>query len=345
MKVARSLVGALMLTSLVACSKGNSSPSYLFKPAPQPGIAAKVGSTEISNKELVDGIESEIYEAEAKLFELKFNRLKSILLQRYMDADPRKKNLSNDEFLEKFIAKDVKITAKEIDAFIKQQNIPKEHINDQVKEKISNYLGMERKKEAVEKWIAQQTKKTPVEVYIPKPRRPTFEVTVGNAPTFGPKTAKVTIIEFSDFQCPFCAKGADVLTELKKKYGNKIQVAFKNYPLPFHNHAEIAAVAGLCANEQSTNHFWKMHDEMFKNQDSLSADGLKKLARTIGLKMDAFEKCLTENRHIAQVRADMEEGKKINVKSTPTFFVNGQLIAGAQPLEVFSQIIDEELAK
>lgn len=345
MKVARSLVGALMLTSLVACSKGNSSPSYLFKPAPQPGIAAKVGSTEISNKELVDGIESEIYEAEAKLFELKFNRLKSILLQRYMDADPRKKNLSNDEFLEKFIAKDVKITAKEIDAFIKQQNIPKEHINDQVKEKISNYLGMERKKEAVEKWIAEQTKKTPVEVYIPKPRRPTFEVTVGNAPTFGPKTAKVTIIEFSDFQCPFCAKGADVLTELKKKYGNKIQVAFKNYPLPFHNHAEIAAVAGLCANEQSTNHFWKMHDEMFKNQDSLSADGLKKLARTIGLKMDAFEKCLTENRHIAQVRADMEEGKKINVKSTPTFFVNGQLIAGAQPLEVFSQIIDEELAK
>lgn len=345
MKVSLNLLAVLLLTSIVSCSKGNSSPSYLFKPAPQPGLAAKIGNTEISNKELIDGIESEIYEAEAKVFELKFNRLKSILLQRYMDADPRKKNLSNDEFLEKYIAKNVKITDKEINAFIKEQNIPSEHINDQVKEKIGNYLAMERKKEAVEKWIADQTKKTPVEVYIPKPRRPTFEINVGNAPTFGPKTAKVTIIEFSDFQCPFCAKGADILTELKKKYGNKIQVAFKNYPLPFHNHAEIAAVAGLCANEQSTNHFWKMHDEMFKNQDSLSADGLKKLARNAGVKVEAFEKCLSENKYIDQVRADMEEGKKINVKSTPTFFVNGQLIAGAQPIEVFSQLIDEELAK
>lgn len=345
MKVLQGLLGALLLTSAISCSKGNSSPSYLFKQAPAPGLAAKVGNTEITNKELIDGIESEIYEAEAKVFELKFNKLKSIILQRLMDADSRKKNMSNDEFLEKYIAKDVKITDKEVEAFIKQQNIPSEHINDQVKEKISNYLAMERKKEAVDKWIADQTKKSPVEVYIPKPRRPTFDISVGNAPTFGPKTAKVTIIEFSDFQCPFCAKGADVLNELKKKYGNKIQVAFKNYPLPFHNHAEIAAVAGLCANEQSTNHFWKMHDEMFKNQDSLSASGLKKLAKNAGLKMEAFEKCLSENKYIDQVKADMEEGKKINVKSTPTFFVNGQLIAGAQPLEVFSQLIDEELAK
>src|SRR5690554_863239 len=345
MKVSLNLLGILLLTSVISCSKGNSSPTYLFKQAPEPRLAAKIGDTNISNKELIDGIESEIYEAEAKLFELKFYRLKSIMLQRFMDADPRKKNLSNDEFLEKYIAKNVKVTDKEIDAFIKEQNIPNEHINDQVKEKIRNYLAMERKKEAVDKWIAEQTKKTPVEVYIPKPRRPTFDVSVGNAPTFGPKTAKVTIIEFSDFQCPFCAKGADILTELKKKYGNKIQVAFKNYPLPFHNHAEIAAVAGLCANEQSTNHFWKMHDEMFRNQDSLSNEGLKKLAKNAGLKMEAFEKCLSENKYLDQVRADMEEGKKINVKSTPTFFVNGQLIAGAQPVEVFSQIIDEELSK
>lgn len=335
----------LVLTSIVSCSKGNSAPSYLFKQATEPGLAAKVGKTEITNKELMDGIESEVYEAEAKVFELKFNRLKSILLQRYMDADPRKKNLSNDEFLEKFIAVNVKITDKEIDAFVKQQNIPAEHMNDQVKEKIRNYLGMERKKEAVDRWIASQTSKSPVEVYIPKPRRPTFEVNVGNAPSFGPKDAKVTIVEFSDFQCPFCAKGADVVTELKKKYGNKIQVAFKNYPLPFHNNAEIAAVASLCANEQSANHFWKMHDEMFRNQDSLSADGLKKLAKAAGIKAEPFAKCLSENKFIDQVKADVEEGKKINVKSTPTFFVNGQLISGAQPLEVFSQLIDEELAK
>lgn len=344
MKLSLSFTALAILLTFSACSDGNSKPSYLFK-APQPGVAAKVGDMTVSNEELVDGIESELFEAESKVFDIKFNRLKQILLQRFMDKDPRKKDLSNDEFLEKYIASEVKISDKEIDAFIKDQNIPAEHINPQVREKIRNYLGMERKKEAVDKWLADQIKKTPVEVYIEKPRRPSFAIDVGSAPTAGGKDAKVTIVEFSDFQCPYCAKGSDLLKAIKKKYGNKVKVAFKNFPLPFHNHAEKAAVAGLCANEQSTDAFWKLHDSMFAHQDSLDEAGLKKLAKDVGIKMDAFEKCLAENRHLDRVKADMEEGKKIKVKSTPTFFVNGQLINGAQPIEVFSEIIDEELSK
>lgn len=343
MKAILGVMSIVVLLTFGACSDSTSKPSYLFKPAAKEGVAAKVGDLEITNAELQDGIESELFEAESKVFEIKFNRLKALLLQKYMDKDPRKKGISNDEFLEKFIAKEVVISDKEIDAFIKDQNIPAEHINPQVREKIKNYLEMERKKEAVDKWIAEQTKKTPVEVYIPKPRRPTFPIEVGNAPTMGGKDAKVTIIEYSDFQCPFCAKGADILKEIKKKYGNKVKIAFKNFPLPFHNHAEQAAVAGLCANEQSSEHFWKMHDEMFANQDSLDAEGLKKTAKKIGLKMDTFEKCLSENKYLAQVKADMEEGRKIKVKSTPTFFINGKLINGAQPMDVFSDLIEEEL--
>lgn len=343
MKAILGVMSIVVLLAFGACSDSTSKPSYLFKPAAKEGLAAKVESIEVTNAELEDGIESELFEAESKVFEIKFNRLKAILLQKYMDKDPRKKGLSNDEFLEKFIAKDVLISEKEIDAFIKDQNIPAEHINPQVREKIKNYLQMERKKEAVDKWIAEQTKKTPVEVYIPKPRRPTFPVEVGNAPMMGGKDAKVTIVEFSDFQCPFCAKGADILNEIKKKYGTKVKVAFKNFPLPFHNHAEQAAVAGLCANEQGSDYFWKMHDEMFTNQDALDAEGLKKTAKKIGLKMDGFEKCLAENKYLAQVKADMEEGRKVKVKSTPTFFINGKLINGAQPFEVFSELIDEEL--
>jgi protein-disulfide isomerase len=345
MKAIMGLMSIVVLLSLASCSDTTGKPSYLFKPAPQEGLAAKVGNVEVTNAELQDGIESDLYEAESKVFEIKFNRLKTLLLQKYMDKDPRKKGISNDEFLEKHIAKEVVISDKEIDAFIKDQNIPAEHINPQVKEKIKNYLEMERKKEAVDKWIAEQTKKNPVEVYIPKPRRPTFQVEVGNAPVAGGKDAKVTIVEFSDFQCPFCAKGADLLKEIKKKYGNKVKVAFKNFPLPFHNHAEQAAVAGLCANEQGADYFWKMHDAMFANQEALDAEGLKKTAKAIGLKMEGFEKCLAENKYLAQVKAEMEEGKKIKVKSTPTFFINGQLINGAQPLDVFAEIIDEELAR
>lgn len=343
MKAVVSLVSLFMLLNLASCTEGNSKPSYLFKPAAKQGVAAKVGDIEVTNTELEDGIESEIFEAESKVFEIKFNKLKSILMQRFMDKDPRKKGLSNDEFLDKYIVSGVIISEKEVDAFIKDQNIPAEHINPQVREKIKNYLGMERKKEAVDKWIAEQTKKTPVEVYIAKPRRPTFPVEVGNAPFMGAKDAKVTIVEFSDFQCPFCAKGADILKQIKKKYGNKVRVAFKQFPLPFHNNAEAAANASLCANEQGMDYFWKMHDEMFANQDALDTEGLKKTAKKIGLKGEAFEKCLSENKYAAQVKADMEEGKKLKVKSTPTFFINGQLINGAQPMEVFAEIIDEEM--
>jgi protein-disulfide isomerase len=345
MKASTSFLVLFALLSFSACSNGTSKPSYLYKAPTQEGLAAKVGDITITNAEINDGIESEIYEAEQKAFDIKFNKLKGVLLQKFMDKDPRKKGLSNDEFLNKYISADVKISDKEIDAFIKDQNIPAEHINPQVREKIKGYLEMERKKESVDKWIAEQTKKTPVEVYIQKPRRPTFEVSVGNSPSFGDKDAKVTIVEFSDFQCPFCAKGADVLKEIKKKYGSKVRVAFKNFPLPFHNHAEKAAVAGLCAQEQNGEAFWKMHDEMFAHQDQLDDAGLKNTAKKIGLKMDQFEKCLSENKTLAQVKADMEEGAKAKVKSTPTFFINGQLINGAQPIEVFSELIDEELAR
>ena len=262
-----------------------------------------------------------------------------------MDQDPKKKGMSNDEYMDKYIAGNVKVSEKDIDAFIKKQNIPQEHLNPMVREKIKNYLEMEKKKEAMDKWLADQTKKNPVEVYISKPKRPSYDIVLGDAPMTGNKDAKVTIVEFSDFQCPFCAKGAEVVHDLKKKYGSKIRVAFKNFPLPFHNQAEGAAVAGMCANEQSAELFWKMHDEMFAHQDQLDLESLKKLAKKVGAKSDKFDQCLAANKYLDRVKADIEEGKKYNVKSTPTFFVNGQMINGAQPIEVFSELIDEELSR
>ncbi len=333
------------LALLGACSESVSKPSYQFRASGTPGVAAKIGDMEITDAELTDGIEAELYEAESKVFEVKFNRLRALVLQKLMDKDPKKQGLTNDQFLDKYISKGVAVSEKDVDAFVKKQNIPQEHLNPMVREKIKNYLEMEKKKETIDKWVAEQTRKTPVEVYIPRPRRPTFDVQVGNAPMAGGKDAKVTVVEFSDYQCPFCAKGAEIIGEIKKKYGNKVRVVFKNFPLPFHNQAEGAAVAGLCANEQSAELFWKMHDEMFAHQDQLDVESLKKAAKKLGAKADQFDQCLSSNKYLDQVKADIEEGKKYKVKSTPTFFVNGQMINGAQPIETFSEIIDEELAR
>ena len=133
--------------------------------------------------------------------------------------------------------------------------------------------------------------------------------------------------------------------KLKKKYGNKIKIAFKQYPLPFHTHARKAAVASLCANEQGVKFFWKMHDEFFLNQANLAPEKIKELAPKLGLKSDQFNKCFNENKYIAQVEKDIAQGKSINVKGTPAFFINGMVFTQGRSLDKFIEVIDEELKK
>ncbi|MBP9681243.1 MAG: DsbA family protein [Bacteriovorax sp.] len=329
-----------------ACQKqADSRPNFIFKAAPAAGVAAKIGEEQILDKDLNNGIESDLYEAEMKVYEIKFGKLQAMLLEKFMNQDPNKKGLSNDEFLNKFIAKEIKISDAEIEKFIKERQIPKEQVNGEIRERIKQFLEVEAKKVAVDKWIAEKTKKTPVEVYIAKPQRPVFDVNVKDAPFKGSSDAKVTIVEYSDFQCPFCSKAANVVGELEKKYGNKIKIAFKNYPLPFHSQARLAAEAALCANEQNAKYFWKMHDAMFADQTKLGKEDLMATAKKIGLKEADFKSCLDSSKHKAVIDNDMAEGQKIGIKSTPTFFINGKLVSGAQPIEVFSEVIDEELAK
>lgn len=326
-----------------ACSKANSVPTYKYYPAGTDGVAVKAGPITLTEKEIMSGIGADIYEKESEIFEIKKNKIKTVLLEKFMEADPNKKGLTNDEFMNKFIASKVKVTEKEIEAFIAEKKIPKEQIVPEVRDRIKQILEMEGKRKAVDAWLAGKIGKEPVQVFINKPRRPTFDINLGDAPTVGDKGAKVTIVEFSDFQCPYCQKGAEIIGQLKKKYGNKIQIAFKNFPLPFHNQAKDAAIAGLCAKEQSVDHFWKMHDAMFAGQDKLDIPSLKATAVKLGLKAADFDKCLDGKKYLAKVEQDYQEGQAAEVKSTPTFFVNGQILLGAQPIEVFSEMIDEAL--
>lgn len=329
-----------------ACQKqADSKPNFIFKPAPSAGVVAKIGNEQILEKDLNAGIESDLYDAEMKVYDIKFGKLQAMLLEKFMNQDPNKKGLSNDDFLNKYIAKDIKVTDAEMEKFIKDRQIPKDQLNPEIRERIRQYLEVEAKKVAVDKWIADKTKKTPVEVYIQKPQRPVFDVNIKDAPFKGKADAKVTIVEYSDFQCPFCSKASVTIGELEKKYGNKIKVAYKNYPLPFHSQARLAAEAALCANEQNSKLFWKMHDAMFADQSKLDKENLIATAKKIGAKEADFKSCLEATKHKAVIDSDMAEGQKLGIKSTPTFFINGKLVSGAQPIDVFSEVIDEELAK
>jgi protein-disulfide isomerase len=336
----------LVVLVFIACQKSvESKPNYIFKPAPSAEAVAKVNGEIVSAKDFYTGIEGDLYEAEMKVYEIKYTRLQSLIMEKLIAQDPNKKNLSNEQFVEQYITKDVKVSDAQVEKFIKDRQIPKDQVTAEIKGRIVEYLTVEEKKNSMDKWIAEKTKKSPVEVYFAKPTLPVFDVQAGDAPSKGGQDAKVTIIEFSDFQCPFCSKGATILSEIEKKYGNKVKIAFKNFPLPFHAQAKGAANAGLCANEQGSKFFWKMHDAMFADQTKLDVANLKATGKKIGLKEADFNACVDSGKYNAKVEADMAEGQKVGIKSTPTFFVNGKLLMGAQPIENFSEIIDEELAK
>jgi len=336
-------VAASLIVAIACTKEAESKPNFVYKDAPKTGVVAKINGQEITETEMVTGITSEIYETEKKVYELKMNKLRSLILEKFMNAHPEKKNLTNDEFLEKVIAKDIKISSAEVDKFVKERGIPKESLTPELKERVKGFLTMEKKKGAVDVWLGKMTQKNPVEIYLKKPESPRFNVKTEGSPATGKGGEQVTIVEFSDFQCPFCSKAAETIKEVKEKYGKKVNVVYKNFPLPFHEHAKIAAVAGMCAFEQSADSFWKMHDAMFADQAGLNVDGLKAKAKAIGLRLEEFNKCLMSDKHNAKIDQDMEDGKEVEVKSTPTFFVNGKVVNGAQPLEVFAELIDEDL--
>lgn len=334
------LIGAVF----VACNKSvESSPVFVFKPAPKTGVVASVAGIEVTEDEMRKGIETEIFDQEKKLYDLKFNQVRSLVIKKLVEKEPGAKGMTAEQWLEKNVMNNVKPTQAQIDAFVKERKIPKEHLNDQLKARINDFLSRDLKVSAVDEWLAEKTKGNSIEVYLSQPERPYFDVNVGDAPIKGGAGARVTIVEFSDFECPFCAKGKDVVNEIHEKYGDKVKIAFKHFPLPFHKRARAAANATMCVHEQNKGAFWKMHDTLFDNQQELDDAGLEKHALKIGVDVNIFKDCMKSGRYLSKIDRDIAEGKSVGVKSTPTFFVNGRIISGAQPFSVFEEEINKHL--
>ena len=173
---------------------------------------------------------------------------------------------------------------------------------------------------------------------------PRSEVVIAaHDPSRGPADAPVTIVEFSEYQCPFCARVTPTLKALEQKYGSKVRFVFKDFPLQNHLQAPKAAEAAHCAGDQGK--YWELHDRLFANQQLLQVPELKKHAAAVGLDQAAFDQCLDTGKHTGIVQADIDLGTQMGVGSTPTLYINGRLVTGAQPQALFESIIDEELAR
>ena len=167
------------------------------------------------------------------------------------------------------------------------------------------------------------------------------KIVAGDAPAFGPKDAKVTIVEFSDFECPFCSRAAEASQKIKQKYGEKVRFIFRQFPLSFHTSAHVAAEAALAANAQGK--FWEYHDKLFANQRALGREQLEGYAKELGLDVAKFKKALDDKTFAATVDAELKLGEEVAVDGTPTMFLNGARVANPTDFDAISKDIDKAL--
>lgn len=170
-----------------------------------------------------------------------------------------------------------------------------------------------------------------------------YKVPVGDAHAMGPADAKVTIVEWSDFECPFCNRVIPTIKELKASYGDDLRVVFKHNPLPMHRNAMPAALAAEAAGKQGK--FWEMHDRLFENRSALTQENFEKWSAELGLDVEQFKKDMQDPKLKQRIAAMQTQGTSLGARGTPAFFVNGRFLSGAQPVAAFKSLIDEEMKR
>ena len=213
---------------------------------------------------------------------------------------------------------------------------------DQVRSQIADLLTKQRRTEASSKLEQRIRSEQSVKVSY-EPFRLTFANT--GAPTLGKANAPITLVEFSDFQCPYCQAAAPVLKQVADKFGDKVQIVYRQYPITsLHPFAFKAAEASLCANEQEK--FWEMHDAMFEDQKKLAVSDLKTTAKRLGMNAKKFDACLDTGRYVEQVQNDTREAMRTGVNGTPAMFINGRYVEGGSvPFATIEALINKELAR
>jgi protein-disulfide isomerase len=301
------------------------------------GKAITAGEVHAAAADQLDQLEREYQQRKHDIAEAE---IKKMVQDRLLDAEAAARGVAKDQVLAEI--KPAEVTDADAEAFYDKNKAqmpprPKETLIPQIKA----YLQQNGQAEAREKYFKTLEAKYPVD-YLFEPMR--IEVAANGFPAKGPASAPVTIVEFSDFQCPFCSRITPTLQAVVSKYGDKVRLVFRQFPLPMHPNAAKAAEAALCANEQGK--FWEMHDAMFKDQAGLAVDGLKsKAAGIAGVNAQSFNSCLESGKETPAVQSDVKAGTRAGVNGTPAMFVNGRCISGVVSTDDLSKVIDEELKR
>jgi protein-disulfide isomerase len=325
-----------IITAIVALAPALSAQTS----APREPVA-RIGDQTIYDEDLLPSIAGQLWQLKNQEYDLKSRALENLLNQRALEAAAKSKELSNDAFLEQTVDRNVPPpSAPEIEAYYLAQ---KDRINrplNEVRPQLEQALAQAKRQQARQEYIDQLRKSNGVAILL---RRPKIEVAADPARVRGNPDAAVTIVEFGDFQCPFCREVQPTLKAVMDKYSGKVRLGFRDFPLrQIHPQAQPAAEAGRCAAEQGK--FWEYHDLLYANQTKLDPNGLKEQARTAALDVERFDACLAGGKFKPQIESDLQSGTGAGITGTPGFFINGVPLTGAQPLSEFEKIIDSQLA-
>ena len=309
--------------------------------ATKPTPVATIDGFIVSEADLAQTVAGQLQQLRQQEYELKSKALGKIIAKRLLETEAAKQGITVDQLTDREVsAKIDEPTDAEVEAYYLAQRDKVQRPFSDVRMQLRQALHQAKILQAMEQYLSQLKANAKIRITLSPPR-----VQVADDPKRerGNVNAVVSIVEFSDYHCPFCKQAETVVAEVLAKYDGQVRVVYRDFPLDnLHPHARAAAEAASCAGDQGK--FWQYHDALFTNAPKASADDLKAYAVLIGLDADQFDRCMKENTHRDLVQRDVEEATKLGITGTPAFFINGRFMNDAQPLEKFVQIIEEELA-
>jgi protein-disulfide isomerase len=346
-------VPLFVLLAATACSKPPTQVAVERGPAPAAKAnptapVAKIGGDVITSAELEKAAHGEVAKLEAQAAEQLYNArsqaLDAIIEKRVLDAKAKAENTTPEKIIEREVTSKMapppegEVRAAYDKMVAQGRPLPP---FDQVKAELTNFLKERKAEQARKAYVDTLRQAAKVEVLLPPLLLPKVEV-AAEGPAIGDQQAPVTIVLFSDFQCPFCGRAEDTVKKVLDTYKGKVRLVFRDYPLPFHERAQKASEAAHCAGDQGK--YWQMHDKLFANQQALSVPDLKSHAKGLGLDVARFDKCLDSGEKAKLVEASKKAGDEAGVNGTPAFFINGHPLTGLREFAEFKSIIDYQLA-
>jgi protein-disulfide isomerase len=315
--------------SAVTASYGQNNPDLKL-------VVAKVSGDNLTLADLQQQEGGKLLQAEYQYYLNERKALEELIDNHLLADEARRRNIPLDQLLETEVYKNVKDpTEDQLEVYY--EGLDTQEPYDSIRAEVLQHIRELRRTKARAAYVENLRKQANINILL---MPPSVDVNIAKAYTNGSQDAPVVLVEFADYECPYCQKVNSQIQELKKQYGDKIAIVYKDFPLPMHHSSQKAAEAARCAGEQGK--FWQYHDVLFYSRQ-VDVDALKEHARVLKLDGDKFDTCLDNGKETNAVKADLEEGKGLGLTGTPSFFVNGHFFSGVVDLGTLTDMVNQQL--